>query len=144
MTQQSRPVRRLPDWMADHMRRYVETNGADGHLWNGVPTLLLTTTGRKSGQPQMLPLIYGRTGDRYVVVASKGGAPQHPAWVLNLVAQPCVKVQVAADRFDARARTANAAERPALWQQMAKILPAYQEYQTRTSREIPVVILERI
>jgi deazaflavin-dependent oxidoreductase (nitroreductase family) len=144
MTEASRPERKLPDWIADHLRRYLATDGADGHLWNGVPTLLLTTKGRTSGEPLLLPLIYGRDGDRYVVVASKGGAPQHPAWYLNLQAEPRVKLQVAAERFDARARTATAAERPALWRTMAKIWPAYDEYQTKTSREIPVVVLERI
>jgi deazaflavin-dependent oxidoreductase (nitroreductase family) len=143
MTEPRRPERKLPDWMADHLRRYLETNGKDGHLWNGVPTLLLTTTGRRSGKPQVLPLIYGEDGGRYVVVASKGGAPDHPLWYQNLVAQPAVQVQVAADRFAARARTASASERPALWNTMTKIWPAYDDYQTKTSREIPVVILER-
>jgi len=144
MTEQNRPLRQLPDWIADHMRRYLETNGADGHLWNGVPTLLLTTTGRRSGVPQTLPLIYGRDGARYVVVASKGGADQHPLWYLNLVAQPQVQVQVAADCFAARAHTASATERPALWSLMAKLWPAYDGYQRKTSRTIPVVVLERV
>jgi len=144
MAEQNRPLRQLPDWIADHMRRYLETNGADGHLWNGVPTLLLTTTGRRSGVPQTLPLIYGRDGAHYVVVASKGGADQHPRWYLNLVAQPQVQVQVAADCFAARARTASATERPALWSLMAKLWPAYDGYQRKTSRTIPVVVLERV
>ncbi len=139
------PARRpeLPGWIADHLRRYIETNGDDGHLWNGVPTLLLTTTGRKSGAALMLPLIYGVDGDRYVIVASRGGAPKHPAWYLNLVANPEVQVQVKGDRFAARARTVTADEKPALWKLMAGIWPAYNDYQARTSRPIPVVILER-
>lgn len=126
------------------MRRYLESGGRDGHLWEGVTTLLLTTTGRRSGQPRTTPLIYGRAGERYLVVASRGGAPEHPDWYQNLVAQPVVQVQVMADRFSARARAATAAEKPALWKTMTSIWPPYDEYQARTPREIPVVILERI
>jgi len=134
---------RPPGWQQEHARRYVESGGKDGHIWEGVTTLLLTTTGRRSGQARTTPLIYGRDGDRYVVVASRGGAPQHPAWYENLAARPEVTVQVMTDRFKARARTASAAERPALWKTMAAIWPPYDEYQAKTSRTIPVVILER-
>jgi len=137
------PGGRPPGWQQAHARRYLETGGQDGHIWEGVTTLLLTTTGRRSGEPRMTPLIYGRDGDRYLVVASRGGAPTHPSWYDNLVAQPEVQVQVMADRFRARARTATPAERPTLWKTMAAIWPPYDEYQTRTTREIPVVILER-
>jgi deazaflavin-dependent oxidoreductase (nitroreductase family) len=133
----------LPAWIAEHLKKYQATNGADGHIWNGVPTLLLTTTGRKSKQPIVLPLIYGKDGDRYLIVASRGGAPDHPGWYKNLVAQPAVKLQVAADKFAARASTAKGAERARLWSLMTKIWPAYDEYQSKTKREIPVVILER-
>jgi deazaflavin-dependent oxidoreductase (nitroreductase family) len=126
------------------MRRYIASGGQDGHLWEGVTTLLLTTTGRRSGQTRTTPLIYGRDGDRYLVVASRGGAPKHPSWYENLAAQPLVQVQGMADRFKARARTATAAEKPALWKTMAAIWPPYDEYQARTPREIPVVILERV
>ena len=135
--------RALPAWIAEHLKKYQATNGADGHIWNGVPTLLLTTTGRKSKQPIVLPLIYGKDGDRYVIVASRGGAPDHPGWYKNLVAQPAVKLQVAADKFAARASTAKGAERTRLWSVMTKIWPAYDDYQSKTTREIPVVILER-
>ena len=76
----------LPDWAVDHMNRYLETNGEDGHIWRGVPTLLLTTTGRSSGAPRMLPLIYGKDGDDYIIVAYKGGYPDHPAWYTNIEA----------------------------------------------------------
>ncbi len=131
-------------WQAEHARRYLETNGEDGHIWQGVPTLLLTTTGRRTGEPYTTPLIYGTDGDRYLVVASRGGAPQHPQWYRNLLAHPEVAVQVKGERFRARARTASPEEKPALWQQMVSIWPAYDEYQARTSRDIPVVILERI
>jgi deazaflavin-dependent oxidoreductase (nitroreductase family) len=125
------------------MRRYLETDGEDGHIWEGVPTLLLTTTGRRSGKPYTTPLIYGEEGGRYLVVASRGGAPEHPQWYRNLVAQPEVGVQIRAERFRARARTASAEEKPALWKLMTGIWPAYDEYQQRTTRDIPVVILER-
>jgi deazaflavin-dependent oxidoreductase (nitroreductase family) len=133
----------LPEWIADHLRRYQASDGADGHLWNGVPCLLLTTTGRKSGNALTLPLIYGRDGDRAVIVASRGGAPDHPAWYKNLAATPRVRVQIAADKFAANARTAAGEERARLWRAMAKIWPAYDEYQAKTTREIPVVVLER-
>ena len=133
----------LPDWIADHMRRYLETDGADGHIWRGVPTLLLTTTGRTSGVPRTLPLIYGLAGDHPVVVASKGGHENHPLWYENLVAEPRVRVQIAADKFAARARTASGDERERLWAEMTRIWPPYDEYRGKTEREIPVVVLER-
>jgi deazaflavin-dependent oxidoreductase (nitroreductase family) len=133
-----------PAWVLDHMRRYQETNGEEGHIWRGVPTLLLTTTGRKSGQPTTTPLIYGRHDGNYIVVASKGGHTNHPLWYLNLVATPEVRVQVAADRFKARARTASPEEKPVLWRLMTGIWPDYDTYQARTEREIPVVILEPV
>jgi deazaflavin-dependent oxidoreductase (nitroreductase family) len=125
------------------MRRYIATGGEEGHIWQGVPTLLLTTKGHRSGEPRTTPLIYGRDGDRYLVVASRGGAPTHPSWYENLVAEPLVEIQVMADRFPAKARTATAAEKPALWKKMTAIWPAYDEYQTKTEREIPVVIIEK-
>ena len=131
-----------PDWALDHLRRYVDTNGEDGHMWNDVPTLLLTTIGRKSGNSHTTPLIYGRDGDQYLLVASKGGHDHHPDWYLNLTVQPEAQVQVAAKRFSALARTAGPGEKQRLWDLMAQIWPAYNDYQTKTSREIPVVILE--
>ena len=141
--------RDLPDWIKDHLARYIATDGADGYLWDAslgggkglVPTLLLTTTGRKSGKELTLPLIFGRSGPNYVVVASKGGAPTHPAWYLNLEAKPEIRVQVKAEKFTARARIADAAERATLWPMMVGIYGPYAEYQTRTDRQIPVVVL---
>ncbi len=127
----------------EHVKRYVETDGAEGHDWQGVTTLILTTTGRHSGEARSTPLIYGRHGDDYLVVASKGGAPQPPAWYLNLLEQPEVTVQVLGDRFSARARPAGPDEKPELWSTMSEIWPPYDEYQRKTSREIPVVVLER-
>ena len=94
------------DWVADHIKRYVETDGQDGHNWRGVRTLLITTRGRKSGKLRRTALIYGEDGDRHVIVASKGGHSSHPAWYLNLGEDPEVDVQVGADRFKAQARTA--------------------------------------
>lgn len=144
MTYAQEPVDSPVDWVAEHTRQYVETDGAEGHLWHGVPTLLLTTIGRRSGQPRRTALIYGQDGDRYLVVASNGGAAEHPLWYGNLSAQVEVEAQVGADRFRARARTASPEEKPRLWQQMTRIWPAYDEYQTKTSRDIPVVILEPV
>ncbi|TME45655.1 MAG: nitroreductase family deazaflavin-dependent oxidoreductase [Chloroflexi bacterium] len=128
----------------EHVDRYVATNGEEGHNWvRGAPVLILTTTGRRSGETRSTPLIYGRSGDDYLVVGSKGGAPTPPAWYLNLQANPDVSVQVKADRFAARARTASKQEKPELWKIMTSIWPDYDEYQTKTEREIPVIILER-
>jgi deazaflavin-dependent oxidoreductase (nitroreductase family) len=130
-------------WFQEHVDRYLETDGEDGHDWQGVPTLLLTTRGRRSGEPHTLPLIYGRDGDRLLIVASRGGAPRHPAWYLNLTADPHVEVQVKGDRFPATAHTAGADEKPRLWRTMTSIWPDYDQYQTRTDREIPIVVIER-
>jgi deazaflavin-dependent oxidoreductase (nitroreductase family) len=127
----------------EHVKRYLETDGAEGHEWQGTTTLILTTTGRRSGEQRSTPLIYGKHGDDYVVVASKGGAPEHPGWYLNLSEQPEVTVQVLGDRFKARARTASPDEKAPLWQLMTAEWPPYDEYQQKTDREIPVVVLER-
>ena len=130
---------------AEHVRRYVETDGAVGYLWReGAPILILTVNGRKSGKEYSTPLIFGEDGDNYVLVGSQGGAPQQPDWYLNLAAQPEVRVQVKADKFRARARTAEGEERDRLWQRMNEIWPHYDEYQTKTERAIPVVVLERL
>jgi deazaflavin-dependent oxidoreductase (nitroreductase family) len=131
-------------WVAKHIDSYVKSDGQKGHTWNGVPTLLLTTRGRKSGQLRRTALIYGQDGDRYLLVASLGGAPKHPLWYLNLVEHPEVELQVGAETFAGRARTATAEEKPRLWQLMAAIFPQYNSYQKKTSREIPVVIVERV
>lgn len=151
MAEQNAP-KELPSWIKDHLNRYLATNGEDGYLWDAslgggkgmVPTLLLTTKGRKSGRDLQLPLIFGRSGDDYVVVASKGGAPEHPAWYLNLAANPDVEVQVKADKFKARAHTADAKERAALWPKMVEIYGPYADYQKKTDRQIPVVVLKRV
>jgi deazaflavin-dependent oxidoreductase (nitroreductase family) len=132
------------NWVAEHTQKYIKSNGEDGYLWRGAPTLLLTTTGRRSGVPHTTALIFGRDGDRYLIVASQGGADHHPQWYLNLVAHPEVQLQVRADRFRARARTATTEEKSLLWPVMTQIWPDYDTYQQKTTREIPLVILERI
>ncbi|GAA3103993.1 nitroreductase family deazaflavin-dependent oxidoreductase [Streptomyces rectiviolaceus] len=127
----------------EHVKRYVETDGAEGHDWQGTTVLILTTTGRKSGEQRSTPLIYRPHGDAVLVVASNGGADAPPLWYRNLEADPEVQVQVKGDRFTARARTATPEEKPDMWRTMAATWPAYDEYQTKTDREIPVVVLER-
>ena len=128
----------------EHVRRYEETDGEEGHDWQGTSTLILTTTGRRSGERRSTPLIYQPYGDDYLVVASRGGADDPPAWYHNLEESPEVEVQVKGDRFRARARTATPDEKPDMWRTMTATWPAYDEYQQKTEREIPVVVLERI
>ncbi|XVQ83053.1 nitroreductase family deazaflavin-dependent oxidoreductase [Microbispora siamensis] len=127
----------------EHVKRYIETDGEEGHDWQGTTVAILTTKGRKSGQPRSTPLIYQPYGDAYLVVASKGGADEHPLWYLNLQAEPEVEFQIKGDRFKARARTATSEERPDMWRTMAATWPAYDEYATKTDREIPIVVIER-
>ncbi|MGH2982537.1 MAG: nitroreductase family deazaflavin-dependent oxidoreductase [Solirubrobacterales bacterium] len=129
----------------EHVKRYLETDGEVGHDWQrGSSTLILTTRGRRSGEPRSTPLIYGRSNGDYMVVASKGGSDEPPAWYRNLQQEPEVQAQVKGDRFRARARTATAEEKPQLWSIMTEQWPDYDEYQQKTDREIPVVVLERI
>ncbi len=129
----------------EHVQRYRETDGAEGHLWReGSTVLLLTTTGRRSGEETTTPLIYGLDGANPVIVASKGGAPEHPGWYRNLVKTPEAEVQILGERFRVRARDAEGAERERLWELMNGIWPHYAEYQTKTDRAIPVVVLERL
>lgn len=132
------------EWVADHIRRYVESRGEDGHIWRGVPTLLLTTTGRKSGLRRRTALIYGRDGDRYVVVASKGGHPSHPLWYENLVVEPKVEIQVGADVFSAYASTITDEQTyERLWNELVSIWPGFADYKLKTARRIPLVILTK-
>jgi deazaflavin-dependent oxidoreductase (nitroreductase family) len=130
------------DWVADHTRRYVASGGQDGQEWQGLPCLVLTTTGRRSGAPRRNALIYGRDGDRYLVVASKGGDEHHPLWYRNLEANAAVTIQVGATVLAARARPASPAEKAALWPRMTAIFPRYDEFQAKTRRDIPLVIIE--
>jgi deazaflavin-dependent oxidoreductase (nitroreductase family) len=128
----------------EHVDRYRATDGEEGHEWLGTQTLLLTTTGRKSGEQRTTPLIYAPYGDGFTIVASKGGADAAPAWYLNLSEQPEVEVQLMGDHFKARARTATAEEKPGMWKTMVSEWSDYEGYQEKTTREIPVVVLERV
>lgn len=128
----------------EHVDRYLATDGEEGHDWlNDTTILLLGTTGRKSGKPRLHALIYREHGDAYLVVASKGGAPEAPEWFLNLEADPDVTVQIKGERFPARARVATPQEKPTMWASMVEVWPDYEGYQAKTDREIPVVVLER-
>ncbi|MDZ7782162.1 MAG: nitroreductase family deazaflavin-dependent oxidoreductase [Halioglobus sp.] len=134
-----------PEWVTDHVRRYRETEGEDGHIWNGVTTLLLTTLGRNSGEERITPLIYQQDDSgNYVVIASRGGDDRHPDWYLNLREQPRVNVQVGAEKFTARAREATGEERGPLWEKMREVWPDYDKYAQQTDRPIPVVVLEPV
>jgi deazaflavin-dependent oxidoreductase (nitroreductase family) len=127
-----------------HIRQYLETNGHKGHIYRGLPTLLLVTRGRKSGKLRRSALIYGRDGANYVIVASNGGSPHNPLWYLNLLKTPEVDVQVGSEKFTARARTISGEEKQRLWQMMVKIFPTYTLYQRKAGRSIPMVMLERL
>jgi proline iminopeptidase len=129
----------------EHVRRYRETGGEVGHIWReGSTILLLTTTGRKTGEKRTAPLIYVRDGDRYVIVASKGGAPEHPGWYQNIEKTPEVELQVKDEVFRAHARTVKGEERERLWRKANEVWPQYDAYAKKTNREIPVIVLERI
>jgi deazaflavin-dependent oxidoreductase (nitroreductase family) len=143
----------LPDWMVEHTNRYLASGGTEGHMYKmtqpgrpeiTVPALLLTTTGRKSGEKLIFPLFYGETGASYFIVASKGGAPKHPSWYLNILANPDVDVQVGTAKMKARARTATGEERALLWEKSLEFWPPYADYQKKTEREIPVVVLDPV
>lgn len=127
----------------EHIRVYRETDGEVGYDWNGVPILLVTTTGRKSGEPRTIPIIFRQVGDVYVIIASNGGSPTHPGWFLNIEADPNVEVQIKGEIFAATAREAEGEERERLWLEANAGWPKYDSYQERTSRRIPVVVIER-
>lgn len=141
----------LPAWISEHLELYAR-DPQKGHDWDStgvggpgvLPVLLLTTTGRRSGARRTLPLIYKKVGDSFVIIASKGGAPSHPAWYLNLLANPDCEIQVAHDHFRVKARTAENGERQNLWQQLTEIYPPYEDYQEATPRRIPVVVLDPV
>lgn len=140
----------LPDWPSDHMNRYLASNGEEGHYvdfrpiggYELTPTLILTTTGRRSGKPISLPLIYGAIDDAWIIIGSKGGAPTHPGWYLNLRSNSQARVQIKDRRFTVKARIAKGTERAKLWAEMAKIYPPFDQYQQMTTREIPVIVLQ--
>jgi deazaflavin-dependent oxidoreductase (nitroreductase family) len=128
---------------AEHVRVYRETAGERGYHWRGTTILLLSTRGRVSGQLHTTPLIHRTDGERWVVVASKGGAPANPAWFENLQAEPDVTIEVGAEEIPVRASIAEGEERARLWSLMSEVWPAYEDYQAKTSRQIPVVVLAR-
>jgi len=141
----------LPQWMKDHADLYLRSGGKEGHMYkvpatpNPVPSLLLTTTGRKSGEKWMFPLFYGAAGNSYFVIASKGGAPEHPGWYRNMQAHPEVEIQVGTRKMKARARTATGEERARLWKDAVSFFPPYADYEKKAgSREIPVVVLDPV
>lgn len=129
-----------------HVSRYIATDGAEGYDDNSykAPTLLLTSTGRVSGEPNTAPLYFAEDDGRYIIIASKGGSDRDPQWYRNLVAHPEVGVQIRGDRFRATARTATPEEKAALWPLLAEPMPFYDTYQAQSDRDIPLVILERI
>lgn len=142
----------VPAWIQEHLRAYRESGGSEGHDFDArpyggtgiVPSLLLTTTGRLSGERREMPLFYGAAGDGFVVIGSKGGSATQPAWYLNLLAEPRAEVQVRERRIAVRARVAEGDERAALWARMVALYPMYEDYQARTPRRIPVVVLEPV
>lgn len=127
----------------EHVRAYRETGGGRGYHWRGTEILLLTTEGRRSGQARTTPLIHRTDDGRWVVVASKGGWPANPAWYENLAANPDATIQVKQETVPVRASTARGEERSRLWSLMTEVWPAYDDYQRKTDREIPVVVLTR-
>ncbi len=142
----------VPKWIQEHVKLYL-ADPEKGHMWDStplggpgvLPALLLTMTGAKTGEKRILPLIYQKVGDRFVIIGSKGGAPDHPLWYKNLVKTPACHIQVAADHYDCVARTAEGAEREELWAKMAEIYPPYNDYQESAGdRQIPVVVLDPV
>ncbi len=127
----------------EHVRRYQETDGDVGYMWNGATALLVTTKGRKSGKMRTIPIIFTQVKNAQIIIASNGGAPDQPAWYLTGAHDSNVTVQIKGDVFDATARTAIGAERETLWAEAVAQWPAYNIYQSRTTRVIPVVVLER-
>jgi deazaflavin-dependent oxidoreductase (nitroreductase family) len=143
----------MPDWQVKHTNLYLASGGKEGHMYKidvpgrgeiTAPALLLTTTGRKSGEKFILPLFYGTEGDSYIIVASKGGAPEHPGWYRNILVNPEVEVQAGIKKVKARARTATGDERSRLWKKALEFWPPYADYALKTDREIPVVVLDPV
>lgn len=143
MTDTTEPLDSAWDWVADHTRRYVESDGAESPDWKGLPILVLTTVGRRSGRPRRNALIYGVVGDRYVVVASKGGDPHHPLWYRNLADDPEVHVQGVPTSSTLGRAPHRPRKKARLWPAMVAIWPSYDDYQAKTDRDIPVVVLDR-
>jgi deazaflavin-dependent oxidoreductase (nitroreductase family) len=128
---------------AEHVRVFRETAGERGYDWRGTTILLLTTTGRSSGEQRTTPLIHRTDDGRWVIVASKGGAPENPGWFENLSADPNATIEVPGETIAVRASVAEGEERSRLWSLMNEVWPAYDDYQAKTDRQIPVVVLTR-
>ena len=142
----------MREWQGEYTNLYLCSGGKEGHVVKRTPpgysemdvsSLILTTTGRKSGEKFIFPLFYGTTGDSYIIVASKGGAPEHPGWYKNLLANPEVEVQVGTKKLKAKARTAAGEERGRLWTEALKFWPPYADYAKKTERQIPVFVATR-
>lgn len=131
-------------WNATIINEFRANNGKVGGQFEGAPLLLLHTTGARSGMARINPLAYTRDGERFVVIASKGGAPTNPDWYYNILANPTVTVEVGSEQFQARATVAAEPERTRLFEQMAARMPGFAEYQRNTTRTIPVIVLERM
>jgi proline iminopeptidase len=143
----------MPNWMVEHANKYIASGGTEGHMYKVtppgygemlVPALLLTTTGRKSGEKFIFPLFYGEDDGKYLIIASKGGAPEHPGWYKNLLTNPEVEVQAGTTKVHAKAHTITGPDRARLWEKAVKFWPPYADYAKKTDREIPVVLLEPI
>lgn len=141
-----------PQWIIDHMRVYLQSGGKEGHMFDAsfatpgmkhLPTLLLTTVGRKTGKKRMTPLIYGGHGGHHIIIGSKGGSETHTGWYFNLLDNPAAEIQVGTEHYKVRARVAQGDERAKIWQHMLTVFPTFGDYQTKTEREIPVVVLEK-
>lgn len=149
MSKKKKWVWKTPPWVPDHIQRYLD-DPESARMWDAtaaggpgmVTTLLLTSTGRRTGEPRLSPLIYQEVEGGFAVIASKGGYPDHPAWYLNLEANPECHIHVGAKEYTATARTIEGPEREAIWKKMMAVYPAYDDYQARTDRRIPVVLLE--
>lgn len=142
----------IPGWVTDHLRVYRESGGKEGHLYDAsgidprlkiVPALLITTKGRRTGQPRTMPVFYGTYNGDYIIIASKGGAQTHAKWYLNLLDDPIAQIQVGPEHFTVKARIAEGEERAKIWKHMLTVYPPYDDYQAKTARKIPVVVLEK-
>ncbi|MFH8791252.1 nitroreductase family deazaflavin-dependent oxidoreductase [Streptomyces sp. NPDC017941] len=143
MTASEEAVLSPTGWVAEQARRYEESGGTEGTTVHGAPCLLLDYRGRRTGQWRRTVLIYGRDGDDHLVVASNGGADEHPLWYLNLCDEPDVRLRVGTERFDARATTLSAQDKERVWPHLVDVFAPYAEYRLKTRRDIPVVRLSR-
>lgn len=133
----------MSDFNTQVIEEFRANGGKVGGMFEGAPMLLLTTTGAKSGQPRIAPLVYTTDGDRIVIIASKGGAPTNPDWYYNIAANPEITVEIGGETFPARAEIAAEPERTRLFDAQAALMPGFREYQNNTTRIIPVITISR-